>query len=200
MPRLSAIAATVISVTAIAATTAQAAPDSYEQLGLRLQKSESVIRFFKHPDHKWLLATRKEKCWQVPWQRSCRIARHVFQKHWERATSLRARLFPPVPVGETQIRAWMEQRIGKTSADCLAAIINMENGSWDPTVDFGGGHGNVYEAYGLPQAYPGTKMASAGPDWRTNPKTQIEWMIGYTTERYGSPCGGWASRRDTGMY
>ncbi len=40
-------------------------------------------------------------------------------------------------------------------------------------------------AYGIPQALPGSKMASAGADWQTNPVTQIRWMIGYVTGRYG---------------
>lgn len=43
-------------------------------------------------------------------------------------------------------------------------------------------------AYGLGQALPGDKMASAGSDWRDNPVTQIKWTLGYMDERYGSPC------------
>ncbi len=30
-----------------------------------------------------------------------------------------------------------------------------------------------------PQALPGSKMASAGADWQTNPVTQINWGLGY---------------------
>ena len=40
-------------------------------------------------------------------------------------------------------------------------------------------------AYGIPQALPGKKMASAGSDWKTNPITQIKWMISYVNGRYG---------------
>ncbi len=40
-------------------------------------------------------------------------------------------------------------------------------------------------AYGIPQALPGSKMSSAGDDWRTNPVTQIRWMNSYVTGRYG---------------
>ena len=43
-------------------------------------------------------------------------------------------------------------------------------------------------AYGIPQALPGSKMASAGADWRTNPVTQIRWGLGYIKKIYGSPC------------
>lgn len=47
-------------------------------------------------------------------------------------------------------------------------------------------------AYGIPQAHPASKMASAGPDWRTNPITQIRWAISYVAKRYGSACGAWS--------
>lgn len=83
---------------------------------------------------------------------------------------------------------------------CLAAIIDKENPPWDPTLDYGFGHGNVNEAYGLPQALPGTKMRSAGPDWRTNPRTQIRWMIRYVNERYGGACAALAFHRRNGWY
>lgn len=53
-------------------------------------------------------------------------------------------------------------------------------------------------AYGIPQALPGKKMASAGSDWQTNPITQIKWMISYVNERYGGWSGAksfWDSHR-----
>lgn len=40
-------------------------------------------------------------------------------------------------------------------------------------------------AYGIPQALPGSKMASMGSDWESNPVTQIKWMIWYVHKRYG---------------
>ncbi|WP_436842273.1 transglycosylase SLT domain-containing protein [Streptomyces virginiae] len=46
-------------------------------------------------------------------------------------------------------------------------------------------------AYGLVQALPASKMASAGSDWKTNPATQIKWGLNYMNERYGSPVGAW---------
>jgi hypothetical protein len=42
-------------------------------------------------------------------------------------------------------------------------------------------------AYGIPQANPGTKMASAGSGWKTDPATQIRWGLGYIKSTYGSP-------------
>ncbi|MGE5310005.1 MAG: ubiquitin-like domain-containing protein [Sphaerimonospora mesophila] len=47
-------------------------------------------------------------------------------------------------------------------------------------------------AYGLCQALPGKKMASAGSDWATNPITQLRWCNGYAIGRYGS----WAKAYD----
>jgi hypothetical protein len=51
---------------------------------------------------------------------------------------------------------------------------------------------NASGAYGIPQALPGSKMATAGADWATNPATQIKWGLGYIKGRYGSPCNAWA--------
>lgn len=50
-------------------------------------------------------------------------------------------------------------------------------------------------AYGIPQALPASKMASAGADWRTNPATQIKWGLGYIKSRYGSPMRAYAAWR-----
>lgn len=83
---------------------------------------------------------------------------------------------------------------------CLVGIIRRENARFDPTIDYGWGHGNVHEAYGIPQANPGTKMASHGADWRTNPITQLRWMADYARARYGSNCGALHHRITRGMY
>lgn len=55
-------------------------------------------------------------------------------------------------------------------------------------------------AYGIPQALPGTKMASAGADWQTSATTQITWGLGYIAGRYGTPCDAWAHSMSTGWY
>jgi hypothetical protein len=55
-------------------------------------------------------------------------------------------------------------------------------------------------AYGIPQSLPGSKMASVGSDWRTNPVTQIKWGLNYIAARYGTPCGAWAHSQNTGWY
>ncbi|MET7651082.1 MULTISPECIES: transglycosylase SLT domain-containing protein [unclassified Streptomyces] len=55
-------------------------------------------------------------------------------------------------------------------------------------------------AYGLVQALPGSKMASAGSDWKSNAKTQIKWGLDYMNSRYGSPVGAWNFWQANGWY
>ncbi|HEY3008163.1 MAG TPA: lytic transglycosylase domain-containing protein [Micromonosporaceae bacterium] len=55
-------------------------------------------------------------------------------------------------------------------------------------------------AYGIPQALPGSKMASVADDWRTNPATQIKWGLNYIKGRYGSPCDAWQHFLSSGWY
>lgn len=77
---------------------------------------------------------------------------------------------------------------------CLAELWNHESG-WRTNA------GNPTSgAYGIPQALPGSKMASAGADWRTNPVTQIQWGLGYIKGRYGSPCNAWAHFLNSNWY
>ncbi|MEV0897626.1 lytic transglycosylase domain-containing protein [Actinoplanes sp. NPDC049802] len=55
-------------------------------------------------------------------------------------------------------------------------------------------------AYGIPQALPGSKMASVADDWKTNPATQIKWGLRYIEGRYNTPCGAWGHSQDVGWY
>jgi resuscitation-promoting factor RpfB len=65
---------------------------------------------------------------------------------------------------------------------------------------------NVYalnptsSAYGIPQAVPGSKMASAGPNWQSNARTQIRWGLRYIKSRYGSPAAAWDHEVNQGWY
>jgi hypothetical protein len=60
---------------------------------------------------------------------------------------------------------------------------------------------NAYSgAYGIPQAVPGAKMATAGPRWRTSARTQILWGLRYIKDRYGSPAAAWDHELATGWY
>ncbi len=59
-------------------------------------------------------------------------------------------------------------------------IVSKESG-WNPTAQ-----NKSSGAYGLCQALPGSKMASAGSDWSSNPVTQLRWCDSYAKARYGS--------------
>lgn len=76
---------------------------------------------------------------------------------------------------------------------CLNDIWTRESG-WRYNAE------NPSGAYGIPQALPGDKMASAGPDWQTDPKTQIEWGLSYISSVYGTPCQAWAFWQANGWY
>lgn len=70
---------------------------------------------------------------------------------------------------------------------CLVDLWNGESGwSWSATNPSSG-------AYGIPQALPSWKMASAGSDWLTDPTTQVRWGMDYIQRAYGSPCAAWSA-------
>ena len=83
---------------------------------------------------------------------------------------------------------------GGSEFSCYNKIIMRESG-WDVHAD-----NPTSSAYGIPQALPGSKMASAGSDWRNNPATQIKWGLGYVKSRYGTPCSAWGFKSSHGWY
>jgi hypothetical protein len=60
-------------------------------------KSATVIAFFNGKG-KWLRATRHEKCWEVPWQRSCTVARASYRLHSALAAVATRRLLYELPL------------------------------------------------------------------------------------------------------
>jgi hypothetical protein len=95
-----------------------------------------------------------------------------------------------------QIAEQMLSQFGWSSSQfsCLQPLWALESG-W-----------NIYAsnpssgAYGIPQALPGSKMASAGPDWQSNAATQIRWGLSYIQGTYGSPCAAWSHEEADGWY
>jgi murein DD-endopeptidase MepM/ murein hydrolase activator NlpD len=86
-------------------------------------------------------------------------------------------------------RGWGADQFG-----CLDSLWARESG-WDRFA-----RNPSSGAYGIPQALPASKMASAGQDWRTNPATQIRWGLQYIAASYGSPCGAWGHSQSHGWY
>jgi hypothetical protein len=77
---------------------------------------------------------------------------------------------------------------------CLDPLWAHESG-WSVSA-YNAGSG----AFGIPQALPGSRMASAGPDWQTDASTQIKWGLEYIKDTYGSPCGAYDHEEATGWY
>ncbi|MDX2692398.1 transglycosylase SLT domain-containing protein [Streptomyces ipomoeae] len=93
-----------------------------------------------------------------------------------------------------QVQAIARQMVPGDQFQCFSNIVDHESGWNHKAVNPSSG------AYGLVQAYPGSKMSSAGADWQTNPATQIKWGLNYMNARYGSPCGAWAFWQANGSY
>ena len=93
---------------------------------------------------------------------------------------------PPDPGTAQSIAYNMLASFGFSTSQfsCLQDLWNRESG-WSYDAE------NPSGAYGIPQALPGSKMATAGADWQTNPATQIKWGLGYIKDVYGTPCAAW---------
>ncbi|MGW1187133.1 aggregation-promoting factor C-terminal-like domain-containing protein [Streptomyces sp. NPDC002559] len=101
----------------------------------------------------------------------------------------------PATAAPTGAQATARALIGDAAQfQCFSNIVQHESG-WNHTATNASSG-----AYGLVQALPGSKMASAGSDWRTNPTTQIKWGVDYMKSRYGNPCGAWAFWQSNGWY
>lgn len=84
--------------------------------------------------------------------------------------------------------------LGEAEFQCLVKLWHHESG-WNFQAS-----NPSSGAYGIPQSLPGSKMASIGADWQTNPQTQIIWGVSYIEGRYGSPCGAMAAWNVKGWY
>lgn len=82
---------------------------------------------------------------------------------------------------------------GEGEFQCLDNLWQKESG-WSYTAY------NPSGATGIPQALPGSKMASAGSDWATNATTQVAWGLGYIAEVYGNPCSAWGHSQALNWY
>lgn len=106
---------------------------------------------------------------------------------------------PGVVVDRAGAKAYAASRLpaygwGSDQFRCLDLLWTRESGWRADAYNASSG------AYGIPQSLPGSKMASAGADWRTNAATQINWGLGYIDARYGSPCAAWAHSEAVNWY
>jgi hypothetical protein len=112
-----------------------------------------------------------------------------------------------------RLGAAVDRHWGRSQSQCASLIFEYE-ARWDPHAT-----NKRSGAYGLPQAYPASKLAkwaeakaaaaakAGDPEaarlyraWRDNPVVQAEWGVDYMTERYGSPCAALAFRSGSGWY
>ena len=99
------------------------------------------------------------------------------------------------PVVNASKESWMSAAgIPESNWFYVDYIVSRES-RWDFRIS------NPYSgAYGLPQALPAGKMATAGSDWATNPVTQLKWMNSYVISRYGSWRGAYNFWLSNGWY
>jgi hypothetical protein len=83
---------------------------------------------------------------------------------------------------------------GGDQFQCLNSLWTKES-NWRYQAANGGSG-----ATGIPQALPGSKMASAGSDWATDAATQIRWGLGYIARSYGTPCAAWSHSEAMNWY
>jgi hypothetical protein len=83
---------------------------------------------------------------------------------------------------------------GSDQFQCLDNLWTKESGWNYQAVNANGG------ATGIPQALPGSKMATIAADWRTNATTQITWGLQYISASYGTPCAAWAHSQASNFY
>ncbi|MFD7479007.1 transglycosylase SLT domain-containing protein [Streptomyces sp. NPDC059837] len=103
-------------------------------------------------------------------------------------------LAPQASYTVAEVQALARQIIPSGQFQCFSNIVDHES-TWNYRAQ-----NPSSGAYGLVQSLPGSKMASVGADWATNPVTQIKWGLNYMNERYGSPCGAWSYWQAHGNY
>ena len=107
----------------------------------------------------------------------------------------------PHKFGTTKYNKWYAKHYmaykygwGDKQYRALVKLWTRESG-WSQYAHNGGSG-----AHGIPQALPGSKMASHGKNWRSNPDTQIKWGLSYIKGRYGTPAGAWNAFQHKGWY
>lgn len=109
------------------------------------------------------------------------------------AAALAAANTPDGAKATARTMAASEYGWGDDQFSCLNSLWTKESG-WN------------YKAYnpsgatGIPQALPGSKMATVGSDWQSNAATQIAWGLGYISSVYGTPCSAWSHSQATNWY
>jgi hypothetical protein len=114
---------------------------------------------------------------------------------WPSGTPTRKPTPAPTPRDTVwNARIYVQNRIGVKQYDCVNAVWTAES-KWNPQAG-----SPTSGPYGIPQAYPGSKMAAFGSNWRYSPLTQVKWGIWYVYSRYGTACNAYSFWRAHGWY
>ena len=153
-------------------------------MGVLLIYSEPVIAKNKTSNINTLKVTKKAK------KKAKKVAKKKTKKKVvKKKAAKKAKYNYRYNVGEIQSYAHsLVLSYGWSEADyqSLVLLVNRES-SWNPySVN------KKSKACGLFQAYPCSKMAKYGKDYRTNYKVQIKFGFEYIKARYGNPQSAWA--------
>jgi hypothetical protein len=131
--------------------------------------------------------------WDLP---KVSYLRHVHPTRQQEPRASRSTYRAPLTGSPQTVAHAMVLRRGWSESEwnCLNTLWTRESG-WNTYAT-----NSSSGAYGIPQALPATKMASAGADYRTNPVTQITWGLGYIATTYGTPCAALSHSSSTGYY
>lgn len=198
-----------VAVSAMSYSSTQAALDKLQQLAMRTQRSSvmtdlpelerdgfwatSQSTLDKIAAHKRALAVKRHKAAVA--RHKAALARHKAAVA-KRKVAKQARM-ATAPTGV--IQAYAHQRVlargwSESNFTCLVKLWNKESG-WNPKAENGSSG-----AYGIPQALPGSKMATAGSNWRNDYRVQINWGLGYIASSYGTPCAAWSHSQSVNWY
>jgi hypothetical protein len=167
-------------------------------LAPQLKKSKQVIAFFENPAHRWIVAPRKTKCWQVAWQRQCTLARAKLRLSHALAEVAEHRLTHELPlINDWRTAVRFVQRIYPGTESWMLYTSDREGG-WGPWVWYGGSHwtghhiGNDFLGEDTAGGWMQFRYSTFAPYWR---HTQDDLKSrGYELPYFGdSIYSGWLS-------
>ena len=145
-----------------------------------LVKASGVQRYKIDGGYVLVDVRRDSSRWSRPRWRSRRLVRVVVRRHLRRRHR-GGELHHPVGTAQTYAaKAVAARGWAPSEFSCLVSLWNRESG-WNTHA------ANPSGAYGIPQALPGSKMASAGGDWQNSYATQITWGLGYISGSLRQP-------------
>lgn len=135
-----------------------------EWLAPQLKKSKQVVAFFGNPEHRWVTAPRQQKCWDVPWERQCTVARAKLRLHHGLAEV-------------AQFRLWHELPTPNDWSASLRVIQRVFPGTYDWGMSCSGAEGShgKFVLYQSKPYYPGAEYAKTFHGWMVGGWMQYMW-------------------------